>query len=335
MRQLILATMLFGVVFTGGAPRAAAPSDPIQRAVSWLRTQQLPDGSFGQWLPDHSYRGSASVTADAVYVLALAGENPAGPAWTQNGHSALDALANLAPTYVYSDAGQAGKVARAVVLGGGDPHHFAGMDLIAIIQAAYNPATGRYHPNLLYRDTLAMEGLLRAGASIPPAALNALLQAQLPGGGWFWSFDGTQADVDTTGRVLQLLAGQVGAGCLPAYERAVHFLAVAQVAGGGWGVYPTPNTNPANADSTGLAIAGLRATGHDPNGPLFMKNGHTATASLLAFQQPDGSFVYTSSSGPEVSRLTATFDALNALIQPLGQQPICQLLYLPMLLARG
>ena len=33
----------------------------------------------------------------------------------------------------------------------------------------------------------AAEGLMRAGVTVPPAAFDALWQARLPDGGWFWA----------------------------------------------------------------------------------------------------------------------------------------------------
>ena len=322
----ILVFLAIGTAPLGTAPLAHAADDPVQRAIAWLHTQQLADGSFG----------GASITADVVYVLALAGENPAGPAWTQpGGQSALSALAVLAPGYVFNDAGQAGKVARAVALAGGNPRAFGGLDLIDIIQKAYDPATGRYSPMLLYRHTLAMEGLKRAGEPVPAAAVNALLQAQLPDGGWFWSFDGEKSDVDTTGRVMQVLAGQMGVRCVSGYSRAANYLATGQLATGGWGVYPPPDTNPANANSTGLAVAGLKAAAFDPDAPIFQKNGLGAQASLLTFQEAGGAFVYIKEQGKEESRLMATADALGALLQPMAQPVTCRSLYLPLVLRQG
>jgi len=333
MRDAVIVVLVLGLMLVGGLPSGYA-ADPIQQALSWLHTQQLADGSFGSF--GAGGQGSASVTADVVYVLALAGEDPTGPSWAVNGHSALDALATLAPFYVYADAGQAGKVARAVALAGGNPHSFAGLDLIGIIQAAYDPTTGRYSPSLLYRHTLAVEGLLRAGVSVPPAALNALLQAQHSDGSWAWSFDPQMVgDVDTTGRVLQLLAGQAGLWCVPAYGRAANYLASAQIATGGWGVYPPPDSNPTNANSTAMAVAGLRATGYDPNAGHFQKNGHGGVESLLAFQETSGAFVYMQQAGKEESRIMATLDALNALLQPLLTAPTCRPAYLPSLVAQG
>jgi hypothetical protein len=325
MRRIPILILMLSILLAGAVPVARA-DNPVQRAIAWLHTQQRPDGSFG----------GASVTADVVYVLALAGENPAGSAWTPpGGQSALNALAVLAPGYVSSGAGQAGRVARAVALAGGNPRAFGGLDLIDIIQKAYNPATGRYHPTLLYNHTLAVEGLKRSGVPVPTAALDALLRAQLPDGGWFWSFDGEKSDVDTTGRVMQLMAGQIGLRCAPGYSRAANYLAAAQLATGGWGVYPPPDPNLANANSTGLAVAGLKAAGFDPDAPPFQKNGLGAQASLLAFQEASGAFVYIRQMGMEEVRLMATADALNALVQPMAQPATCWALYLPLVLRQG
>jgi hypothetical protein len=336
MRRLLIAAVLLGHLL-GVSLRPGIAADPVQeaigRAVAWLHTQQLPDGSFGLRRPDGSSIPSASATADAIYALALVGEDPGGQKWTQGGHSAVDALATLAKSYVTNDAGRAGRVARAVARAGRNPHSFGGLDLIAAIQSKYDPVTGRYQSvTPLYGHTLAVEGLLRAGEPVPAVALDTLLAAQLPDGGWSWSFASTQSDVDSTGRVMQLLAGQAGLRCAGAYDRARAYLAAAQTSAGGWGVYPPPNTNPPNANSTALAVAGLRAIGVDPDGPLFQVSGRGALSTLLAFQEPSGEFVYIQQPGKEENRLMATLDALMALVQPLAAPVACQPLYLPLLL---
>ncbi len=327
-KMIILGLAVGALVF---APSSAAAADPVQdaigKAVAWLHTKQLADGSFG----------GASVTADAVYALVLSGENPAGAAWTKDGHTALGGLAGLASGYVCpigvcNDAGRAGRVARAVALAGGDPRAFGGMDLVAIIQSRYDAATGRYQSGTpLFGHTLAVEGLLRSGVAVPNAAISTLIRAQLPDGGWFWSFDGTQSDIDSTGRVLQLLAGIAGIQCRAAYPRATSFLARAQLDTGGWGVYPPPNTNPPNANSTALAVGGLRATGVNPDGPQFQKSGIGALERLLGFQESSGAFVYIQQTGKEESRLMATLDSLTALARPLASPSTCPV-YLPSLL---
>lgn len=291
---------------------AARADDPAERAVIWLHTQQLPDGSFGLRASDGSYAPSASATADVVYVLALAGEDPAGAGWTRGGNSALNALARLAPGYVGQDAGQAGKVARAATVAGGDPRSFGGLNLVQIIQDAYDPRTGRYHPALLYRHSLAVEGLLRAGETVPKAALTVLWQAQLPDGGWFWSFEGAQSDIDSTGRVLYLLAGQAGVQNQDAIARAARYLSLEQASTGGWGVGYL--VGPPNTNSTALAVTGLRTAGCDLQSNVFRKAGRSPLETLLGFQEPSGAFVYTKEPGKEENRLMATVDAVNALL---------------------
>jgi len=306
------------------APAQPAPAGGQQaaQALLWLRTQQLPDGSFGVRLTQGRFAPSASVTADAVYVLALHGEDPSGPGWTQNGTSLLDALAALAPDYTATDAGQAGKVARAVAAAGANPRAFGGVDLIARIQSAYDSQSGRYHPTSLFRHTLAVEGLWWAGEPVPAAAVQALLDAQLDDGGWSWSFDGARSDVDTTGRVLQVMAGQLGVREEPALTEAALYLCRQQQSDAGWGVGNV--AAPSNANSTALAVAGLRAAGYDPAGPAFRRNGRTAIFALRSFQETGGAFVYLQQPGKEESRAMATIDALTALAQSLSrpEQPL-------------
>ncbi len=311
-RHILIVGLLVGLLVANPRPVVAGSDTPATRAIAWLHTQQRPDGGFGR------PTASAGLTADVVYVLALFGEDPAGPAWTPaGGQSALRALQTLAPDYAAADAGQAGKVARAVALAGGDPRNFGGLNLMATIRRAYDPTTGRYHPTLLYRHTLAVEALLRSSEPVPDAALQALWRAQLADGGWFWSFDAEQSDVDTTGRVMQVLAGHAGAWNAVAFARAAHYLCRRQLDAGGWDV--GPRRGPANADSTALAVAGLRAAGYDPQGPAFRKAGRGAADALLAFQEASGAFVYMREPGKQESRLMATIDALTALAQPLIQ----------------
>lgn len=315
--------IILGLLLAGASPAAASPDAPreaVCRALAWLATQQGPDGSFGFHMAGGTYQPSASATADAVYVLALLGEDPGGEAWSREGHSPVEALASLAPTYVGTDAGQTGKVARAVALAGSDPRAFAGMDLVALIEAAYDPATGRYHPALLFRHTLAVEGLLRAGVNVPQDALDTLLDAQLADGGWFWSFDGAQSDVDTTGRVMQLLAGQARVPASQTYARATEFLAQVQTAAGGWGV---DASTPPNSNSTALALNGLMAAGMVPEASELHKEGRSALDTLLSFQEESGAFVYIRQPGKEEVRLMATLDALTALAPMVSGRPLC------------
>lgn len=328
------------LILFGRAVLPAAAADPVQdaitRALGWLHTQQHTDGSFG----------GASVTADAVYTLALLGEDPDGPAWTVNGNSALDGLATKSrsedpsvPAYPARGAGEAGKVLRAVALAGGNPRSFAGHDLIALVETAYDPATGRYDSDYLFRHTLAVEGLLRAGRPVSVGAYQTLLAAQLADGGWAWSFTSARGDVDTTGRVLWLLAGIAGVSSPADYSQAADYLEAAQLDSGGWSdVFPSldpANPAPANANSTALAVVGLQAAGFDPSAPRFQPVCRAGVRALLDFQEAGGAFRFMLPPDPAEVRLIATLEALAALSRPLVVSSTCLPFYMPLVLHSG
>jgi hypothetical protein len=310
------------------APERQAVDGAIGRAVAWLHSQQLPDGGFSGAPGSPS---SAATTSDAVFVLARLGEDPAGKDWTVDGQSALAALTALTSAYVGTDAGQAGKVARAVAVAGGNARSVAGLDVISVLQSDYDPASGRYNPDLLFRHTLAVEGLVLSKIAVPPAAFDALLAARRADGSWFWSFDASASDVDTTGRVLQTLARYGGMRCSPALVPSLDFLAKQQTADG-WASGSIPG--PANANSTALAVAGLIAVGTDPTKVVHPgSGGPTALQSLLAFQEPSGAFVYTHDPAHQESRLVATLDALDGLAEFNDSGQACEPFYLPVRLA--
>jgi hypothetical protein len=164
--------------------------------------------------------------------------------------------------------------------------------------------------------------LLRSGVQVPPAAIDVLFKAQLPEGGWFWSFDGKRSDIDTTGRMLQVLAGTAKRQNVAAYGRAADFLARNQLAEGGWNV--GYQAGPANANSTALAAGGLWAAGLDPQGSRFRKQSQGALDTLLGFQERSGAFAYIRQPGQEEVRLLATTDALGALAPRVMGQLTCR-----------
>jgi hypothetical protein len=304
----------------------------VQSAVQWLRTQQLPDGSFG----GPSKQPSAAITSDVVYALALAGEDVDGATWTKGGTSALAALAKMAPGYIGSDAGQAGKVARAAAAAGANPRAFGGMDVLSVIEKAYDPATGKYHPSFLFRHALAMEGLRVSGETVPAEAYAALRAGQLADGGWAWVFPTSGktpvADIDTTGRALQTLAAASQSVCDPDFIAGAAYIARTQRSDGAWPDMPGKTVS--NSNSTALALGGLRAIGLDAEAEPYVKGGRNALQALLSYQEAGGAFVYIAEPGKEELRITATADALMGLLQPEGAAGACPSVYLPLFLAR-
>ena len=240
----------------------------VQRALTWLRIQQEEDGRFGRSRTVQD----AAATADVVLAIALAGENPGGVVWSRGGRSALAALAELAPGYVGDDAGKAGKVVRAIVAAGANPRAFGGTDYIAIIQKAYDPATGLYHPDSLFRHLLAVQGLAAAGLPVPPEAIQVILASQGDDGGWGWVVPVTRtlrADVDTTGRALTALASAGVPLTSTAIVSATAYLVRQQRADAGWGGQGSEGQT--NSNSTALALQGLLAVGKNPESPPWTR----------------------------------------------------------------
>ncbi len=280
----------------------------VTRAVAWLHTQQRSDGAFGS--ADESVPGSLTLTADAVYSVALAGEDPNGAAWSQDSHSLLDALRTLSATQA-TNAGRIGKALRALGVSGLITTDPTVATLVAKLQAFYDPATGLYHPSQGFFHVLAIEGLARVKAPVPSAAIQAVLSRQKADGGWGWQFGlpESPSDVDTTGQVMRALRA---AGIPPdhlAMIRAVTFLASQQRADGGWGWGEAATSSDGNA--TGMALAGLLAAGANPLAPPFASQEPTALTFILNLQQPSGAFAYLPTN-PE-DNLLATLDVIPAL----------------------
>jgi len=282
------------------------------KALDWLRTQQGNDGGFG----------NGGITADAVYAIALCGQDPDGAAWTKNGTSALDALEAQTPAYIDGappggPAGELAKVIRAVHQAGGDPYDFASTNLVGELLDLYESSTGRYHPNKIYSHDLALLALHAVSEAIPSLAVTTLENSQLGDGGWPWAWGATSADVDSTGLSLQAIVAGGGPSSPGITDAASVFLESLRFPSGG---YPDLATRPEpNCDSTSLAIQGLLASGKYRQEPLLfaLETGAVTSSwdALLAFQEPAGSFV-ASASVPE-SRLLATVEAVHALASPL------------------
>jgi len=119
----------------------------IEQAIDWFQDQQAADGSIGGQ--------NTGKSCEVTWVVSLAGENPDGPAWTPDGISLLDACERDVPAYLTRrDVGRMGKVLRAVVAAGANPHNFGGLDLIAEIESKYNPSIGLYDPVFLFRQDI-------------------------------------------------------------------------------------------------------------------------------------------------------------------------------------
>ncbi len=311
--EIVILWMLMGGLLSTALGPVRTSQDVLrvraEAALQWLQGQQAADGSFG---------ASWGQTADAVYVIALAGENPGGSRWRRNGISALDALAAQTPDIVgRGHGGEIAKLLRAVATAGRDVHNFAGYDLVTELQRTYDSATGRFRNTNNFGQALAIQALVMAGELPPANAVASLLADQRPNGGWGWPYQGEAVDVDTTGMVLEALAlANVPVG-ESHVQRGLAFLRVQQRADGGWPSRPVETFT--NCNSTALAIRALVRYGIDPRrAPWAGYNGDGSwrdpLGGLLQFQQRDGGFQWRQDVAG--TRTLSTTDALPALLLP-------------------
>ncbi len=282
------------------SPNAPQHTEAITKAIAYLRTQQLADGS----LPGYDGTADAFTTIKGVIGLAAAGAPPSALT-SAEGKTMLDYLAAQAITYTHDLSGtlfpgRAGMLAVAVVAADGDPTAFGGIDLIAELSATYHAETGAYSTTAQMgwssgaagnlNQAWAILGLSAVQQSIPLSATDFLLDRQLADGGWGF---GTTGDVDTTALVVQaLLASGNLTPTHPALRQAEQFFRARQDANGSWG-YTWGGTYTPSADSTAAAIQALVALGYTPASYAWATpNGGDPHAALAAMQGADGAFSF-------------------------------------------
>lgn len=294
MNRVLALLALLALLLVPAAPALAAdtPTQAVPAALGWLLTRQQADGSFAGF--------DAGASADAIFAIVAVGSDPNGV--LKNGSSPVSYLGAQASSYATKSTAAAGKLALAVVAAGKDPRSFGGQNLLGLINAAYNPATGQYGSDIT-GHVYALLALASTGQPIPTQALNALGAAQLPDGGW--SFDGTAAtgsDTNTAALAVQALVAAGAKG--DTLARGLAYLQSQQNADGG---FPYSKSSSFGADtdanSTAAVIQALAAAGGDTAAPI---------AALLKLQNPSGAFGY-QAAVPDDNDL-ATAQAIPALL---------------------
>jgi hypothetical protein len=240
-------------------------------AVTWIDTQQQPDGGF-------EVAGFAGFeTPDAA--LAIAENGQSGSAWSiADAIAAVDAVRyngngptafNALDTYAASGISQ-GKAGKLIVLSaepfGFNPSAFdpAGngtpTDLVDIMgcdttsDAALN--------NLLY---IVIGQVLACGGAQPDAVATVRADQQANGG---WNFvgdpSGTDIDLDSTSVAVEALIAAGAGPDDPALQAALRFFAANQQTDGAWQSFGLDDPN-----STALAIVGITALGYDVESPCW------------------------------------------------------------------
>jgi uncharacterized repeat protein (TIGR01451 family) len=271
-------------------------SDAISKALTYIRTQQQPDGGIDAF----GYGSNEGGTVLTTLALAAAGHPVSWMAHITTGKTTVDYLAAHAIDYTHQTTHttseylfpqQAGHLLAAVAAANEDPTNFGGMDLIAQLNDTYHPATGAYSTTAregFYtgeaeddNQAMAILGLVAAGQQVPVTATNYLIDQQAADGSWGLS------DPDTTAQVIVAL---IGSGNVEptdaAVQKALGYFRDTQLPSGGW--RPGWDTDPANADSTGWVIQALVAAGYTPATESWAYLHNNPQAALLGLQKPDG-----------------------------------------------
>ncbi len=246
-------------------------------ALTTLADAQQPDGAWLSWGAP-----SAGATADAVLAFASAGYDPK-TVHTQGGVSPLDYLSKTAATYTAVGPDTAGKLTLAVIAAGLDPQDFGGLNLIDTVNGYYDATEGAFdEPSNVWHQSFAILALKAVSATIPTSTTETLCDLQQENGGWGYDATWNLTTVDHTSLAIQALTA---AGMSPSTEcliKARAFLQTSHNTQGGW----------ENANSTAFAIQGLTALGEDLASDAWKKMGHTPFNALMAYQKPDGPFVF-------------------------------------------
>ena len=172
MKTALLAALAALLLTPMLSTRAAlADTDPIERALAFILTTQQDDGGFQA---DLAF--GPGQTFDAIYAIRAAGLDPATLAST-TGATPADFLAAHAPSLA---APLAAKGILAAVAMGLDPRAVGDTDLVAVVEAAFDPESGRHHGSD-FIQALIVIALVTAGAETPAETLDALRAGQAGG----------------------------------------------------------------------------------------------------------------------------------------------------------
>lgn len=301
----LIALASFVGVGVGVAHAQTTYTDAAQKALTWVKTQQQPDGSFAGF--------GAGSTVDALLAIVAAGQDPA--AWASGGNTPLDFLRSKAGELAKTPGG-AGKLLIVVGALGQDPMSFGGVNLVDAVNGSYDAGTGHYGKDAI-GHAFAILGLTAAKQQVPAKSIDFLKSTQTSDGGWAFSGDTKAggADTNTTAVVVQALvaAGAAGPDNSLTVKMAVTYLVSQQNADGGFAYQKNdPTNNESDVNSTAYVAQAMHALG---NTTMYEQ----AAKFMASLQKPDGAFQWKKSEPDD--NAGATYQAIPALLGATLAQP--------------
>src|SRR5688500_4900639 len=285
-----------------GIVSAQTGSDAANRALTWMKTQQQPDGSFAGF--------GAGSTIDALLAILAAGQDPA--TYSQGGNTPVTYLESKVGDLAKSP-GSAGKMLLATVQLQRAGKNFSGAkQLIQALNTSYDVQTGQYGKDAI-GHAFAMLGMATLG-DVPSDATAFLKSIQTVDGGWAFSGEtgaGT-ADTNTTAVAIQALVAAGEAETSPVIMRALDYLATQQNADGG---YPYQKEGEfggeSDVNSSAYVMQALITVGADRQ---------RVGDYLLSMQKPNGAFQWKKAEPDD--NAGATYQAIPALLGTVLWSPI-------------
>lgn len=238
-------------------------------SFDYIFSQQASDGGWG----------SVGQTLDIILALQAAGWD--STTVTVDEQSALDYLAGNMAEYIESGPDAIGKAILGVTATRLDPTDFAGLDLVAALNATFDETTGVFGAaDNTWHQALAILGLYASKQAIPSAAVNTLKELQQDDGGWEYA-TGFGSWPDNTALALQALLAAGVSSDDTVIQNGLGYLQSSLTETGGWG----------DSSTTAYALMALNALGI-PNSEWMKETGLTPLSELFSFQKSNGSFVY-------------------------------------------
>jgi prenyltransferase beta subunit len=299
-----LAALMVFVTAAGVASATPEFPDVANAALTWMKGQQQPDGSFP------GFGAGSSVDALLAFVSAQ-DDKEAGHedlhTYTQQGSKLITFLESKAADLAKSPGG-AGKLLLAVAANKLNGKAFGGVDLVGVINASYDAKTGHYGSDVI-GHAFAILGLAAAGEIAPPDAGRFLINTQTPEGGW--SFSGetapSKADTNTTAVVVQALLATRGLAIDPdVYVHAFDYLMSQRNEDGGFPYQKGGEFgSESDVNSTSYVAQALIALNYDERAGL-------AKGFIRSMQLKSGAFQWMKSDPSE--NADATYQAIPALL---------------------
>ena len=306
-RVFVVSWLAVALLVTFALPAQA--EDPVEMGLDYLAAQQQPDGGFTNGFSEGADLGT---TYDVILAITASGQDAS--TWVSNGgNSPLDYLYAQVAGGAVDKLGLKAKAVLTLLATGQEPTTFAGHDLIAELNAAYDDTTGSYG-STIFDQALVVLALFNADQPVPDRAAQYLLDNQCTDGAWAL-FGGTTAgtgDTNTTALAVQALLvtghrDEIG-------EAFAYFHRVQNDDGGFPYQNPSDYGTDTDANSTAVVLQALLAAGEslsnwtpsgtDPLGALVTLHDPTSGAFFWQAAMPYPNVLATAQAIPAIAGYT-------------------------------